>query len=273
MDQVTTDQVMVDSSPWISRVATLAATVVVLFTLSIPSIAEAQTDQERAQEHFRAGAEHFFEERFGRALVEFRQAYQLSPHPMILYNKCLAFIRLENHQSAYDRCYRASEMPGLPEAESLRNSARLAGLTVVITAHEVADAVAATQVAVEDPGPGPPGRPQDDPGLSGMSIAGLATAVGGVGLMTYAGVVHMGLNDKIATIETTNDTAEFDRLDQEIRQDQQRGQIALYAGAGLAVVGTTLFLLGRRSAADEPALTVSPTVHRQGASLSLQRRF
>ncbi len=98
-------------------------------------------ERERAAAHFEDGAEYFFEERYGRALVEFRRAFRLNPHPMIAYNKALANLRLGNIGEAYRRAVEASEMGGLPPDEELRNNARIRALGVVLTAEQVADDV------------------------------------------------------------------------------------------------------------------------------------
>lgn len=104
-------------------------------------------ERERAGEHFEDGAEYFFEERYGRALVEFRRAFRLNPHPMIAYNKALANLRLGNLAEAYRRAVQASEMGGLPLDEGVRNDARIRALAVALRAERVA---ADVQSSIED---------------------------------------------------------------------------------------------------------------------------
>ena len=123
---------------------------VAVLSISGEAWADGPTPEEREQsrEYFEQGAEFFFEERYGRALVMFRRAHRLNPHPMILYNKSLANLRLGNFEEAYRRGVEAGQMPGLPERETVRNDARIAALAIRLTADDVSSQIA-RKIALE----------------------------------------------------------------------------------------------------------------------------
>lgn len=269
------------SSRWIDRsrgIAVFAALLLSLSVLLMSSPAAAQgSEQARAMEHYQEGARHFFEEQYGRALVEFRQALRLSPHPMIMYNICLSFHRLDNHVEAYRHCVQAAEMEGFTTEESTRNDGRIAGIGAVLEAKAQADAAARAIARAEATAPSSgglePPEPVDGPGMSGLAWAGVGTAVVGGGLLAFAAVVNMQLAEKIQVYEATTDAALFDSLSEEIRQDTLMGQVGLYAGVGLVALGTTLFFVGRNQGRSD-GLTVVPSVDPGGqAMLRLQGQF
>lgn len=245
--------------------AALVSVGVLFFLMQIPSGYASEPDgeaRERAREHFEQGAEFFFEERYGRALVEFRRAHRLDPHPMILYNKSLAHLRLENTRESYNFAVAAHEMGGLPPAESVRNIARIRGFRVAMDAEGLAETIAAASAVADlkrseehgDDGVDvPQQREVESAGMSGLGWTGVVLTGLGAGLLTYAGIVDYQLGGKIEEFESTTVDEEFFRLRDEIDRDIRNGEIALYSGAGLAVLGVTFWILGRNSSSSAPS--------------------
>ena len=240
--------------------AALVSVGVLFFLMQIPSGYASEPDgeaRERAREHFEQGAEFFFEERYGRALVEFRRAHRLDPHPMILYNKSLAHLRLENTRESYNFALAAQEMGGLPPAESVRNIARIRGFRVAMDAEGLAETIAAASAVAdlepEEPGDVPQQREVESAGMGGLGWTGVVLTGLGAGLLTYAGIVDYQLGGKIEEFESTTVDEEFFRLRDEIDRDIRNGEIALYSGAGLAVLGVTFWILGRNSSSSVPS--------------------
>src|SRR5687767_3337095 len=59
---------------------------VLALSLSLPSAASAQTRKERAQQHVKKGQAHQAAGEYDQALTEYRAAYDLLPHPLLLFN-------------------------------------------------------------------------------------------------------------------------------------------------------------------------------------------
>jgi len=70
-----------------TRIATL-----VVLALAVPAAAAPKTppkqtaEQKEADRHFKSGVALFKEAKFGEALAEFERAYEIAPHPLVLYN-------------------------------------------------------------------------------------------------------------------------------------------------------------------------------------------
>ena len=212
-----------------------------------------EEDLRQANEHFEQGAEHYFSGNYGRAIVEFRRASRLYPHPMILYNKSLAYLHLGDIEDAHRTAVEAGELEGLPADEATRNAARADATGVAITATAVGDDVEQRiadrrrTVDEEPPDVEPPPEVDDPSGLGAVGWIGVVTTMGGVGLLGYAGVLEFQLDDRIQAYETAaeqGDQTTYNELRSEIEQTTQRGRIALYSGAGLAAAGITMWLIG-----------------------------
>ena len=272
----------------IAHSAIAAVFLAALFAVTSVSVAaadEGDSDLEQAAEHFERGAELFFEERYGRALVEFRRAHRLNPHPMILYNKSIAYLRIGNPREARSRALGAEEMGGLGENEKIRNLARIDSLGVVLTAREVADNIASRpEVAdtLDDVDPDEPPEPPEPPSRVGtMGWTGLGLSAIGAGLIGFAGLTHMRLSDTIESYEAAynaGNLTQWEQLRGDIESGQRNGQIALYSGLGAALLGVSLFVIDRRGgtgASDESLRLIGTTApsNAPGGMLNLFRRF
>lgn len=248
-----------------------------------PGVA-AEPDQdasERAAEYFEAGAELFFEGRYGRALIEFRRAHRLTPHPMILYNISLAHFRLGQISDALKAAQQASTMEGFPPNEWVRNQARIEGFEAILVAQSLSDGIskhlAREDEPVRDQKPDEvqqqkeaqaarspkqtlktetaptvkgdhryPDPPPAQNKLGALGWTGVTITTTGAGVLGYSLLLNHWLGDKIKAYQEsalTNDRASYDDLRLEITEMSKRGQLALYAGGGAAALGLTLLII------------------------------
>lgn len=273
-----------------------------------PGAAHADDDGERSREYFEQGAEFFFEGRYGRALVEFRRAYRLNPHPMIRYNKALTHFRLENYEDARDHGQALMESGELPDDESVRNAGRTQALSVMLSTRTVGDDIADARdeeqrrhaereqrhieaadeasrlgrhvghradrmtARLHDADEALASIDEADSDMGALGWTGVGMTGAGAAALTYALVLQLQLNDRIEAYETAADDGDrdqFDTLRTEIETKTRNGQIALYSGAGLAALGTTLWLVGRSSSSSESALSLRPSVGRSASTTTL----
>ena len=73
----------------------------VLCWLAPPELAQAdEDDRARAAKHYKLGAEHFKNKRYAEAVTEYRNAYRISPAPLLLFNIGLAHRANEEPEEA-----------------------------------------------------------------------------------------------------------------------------------------------------------------------------
>jgi hypothetical protein len=99
------------------------------------------TDQKKADQHFKSGVALFKEGKFKEALAEFERAYEIAPHPLVLYNIAGCHRELSNYGEAikfYERFLNEGKgqvpAPRLNTAQTELDAilARIARVTVVI---------------------------------------------------------------------------------------------------------------------------------------------
>ena len=265
-----------------------ASLCVALATLmATPAVAE-EPDEEtlrRAAEHFEQGAEHFIEERYSRALLEFRRAHSLNPHPILLYNKAIAYMRLDNPREGYARALAARDMGGLGQEQEIRNLARIDGLGAVMSARGIADKISADQLArqddddddQDDPSLPPIDTPEPASTMGALAWTGVGVAVLGTGLLGFAGVTHLRLNSSIDDYQATENPEQWEVLRREIEGSQRQGQIALISGSAALVAGLSLFFIGRSSSSDSQGsfqiVGTAPSSRSSGAMIHIFRQF
>jgi tetratricopeptide (TPR) repeat protein len=242
-------------SPTVRRVRSrVAAALPLLLLLSLlPSSAAAQSDDERARGHFRAGASYFDQRRFELAAREFEEAYRLSERPALLLNLATTYERMGRHERAATYLARYLEAdPDTPERRTLE--ARLEALR-----ERVAEESAPEEEADAAPPAAAPTRPpeaDEGGGPSGLLIGSLASlgaavAFGGVALGT--GLVS---NDRLAQLEAAcgPEQACPPELDPVIDEGETMATVStvfLFAGVAAAVAGATLLALDLTSGDDD----------------------
>jgi hypothetical protein len=228
---------------------------------------------------FEAGSRAYSAGRFAEALMRYRNAYQLSQRPQLLYNIAVCHDRLEHKQDAAD-AYEAflAALPNSSRAPIARS--RLEILREALAARAPVDQSAHVDEAsrgVEPPdaaGDPPPdaggAHGTVEPESSSPSLAGplVAFGIGGAGLVTFAvaGLITRGRYDDCR--DGGCSVSELDDVDSS----------ALFADIGLGVavagvaVGVVLLLVGGDGDGGEHA-RVTPTVGADRAGLMFQGRF
>ena len=258
---------------------------VVLGALVTPALGNAQDStqlDEAARLTFESAREAFVAGDYETALARFRQAYELSARPGLLYNIAQTLDRLRRDEETVtalrEYLEAAPDAPNRAEVE-----ARIRVLERAIaergTTAPSPDPDPSTGTSTGSQGTAPPPPPPEDDGLAILhpaifiTAAGLAVA-GGV-LTIWAGLETLSLNDRY----TSNDDPltvgdDYDEaLTYQTMTNVFIGTTALFAvAAGVLAVFTDWDALGggsSDSAALRPVLNAGPT----GASLGAEGRF
>lgn len=121
-----------------------------------------------------------------------------------------------------------------------------------------------SQPAASDAGLGPAGW---------AGIGALVLGAGGLAASAYFSADASDLSEQLRAPQPSR--AAYDQLANQHADAQSSGQIALFAGAGLAVVGAGLLIWALTDATepDSPAVTLTPTLSADGAGASLSWSF
>jgi hypothetical protein len=142
-------------------VRTLRACVVVVVAASAVS-AHAEPKKE-AERHFKLGVKLYNEAKWAEALVEFQRAYELSPHPAVLYNLAATHRELSHYDESIQNFERfMAEAPGKVKTELMEKATReLEELRARVGTIEVTTAPDGVTVVVDgrEVGPAPLSRP------------------------------------------------------------------------------------------------------------------
>lgn len=241
---------------------------------SAPAIAQEVTEQDilEAQAAFDLGAEMFIQENYGRAIVEFRKAHEIHPHPVFLHNIALANKRLNRIERALESALQAQDMDQeLPAGTADRNSGIIVGARTVLEAREIATAIGRTLPQAADTVDPSITPPETSTGLGALGYAGIGTAgVGLIGLGVAAVYDRRILNGMEEARGMPAGADREERID-ELEAMQTTGQIFLFAGAGLTVVGATLLMIDLVGGSSDRPVAVGPSLDRPG--VVVQGRF
>jgi tetratricopeptide (TPR) repeat protein len=254
--------------------------VLVLLLFSATASAQSEEDIEQAGALYEEGIDAFQEGDFARAIELFEQAYGFDPHPMFLYNISVAHSRQGKGEEAYATAGRIYGDELLPPDTLVRNAGRYHAMSARLTAIALSEAIVEAgrePVASKSEPPGP-GFFESIP-LSWIGWTGAGTAATGLTLMVVAGVISSSLTPELDAYEEARlaaDRARMDSLRSDIERTQSTGKFVLYAGTGLALVGSGLLVydLVIRERADTPGSTarlsgsVGPGTASVGVSLS-----
>jgi len=248
-------------------------------------VAQAQDTQldEAARLTFVSAREAFVGGDYERALGLFRQAYELSQRPGLLYNIAQTLDRLrrdaETLQALRDYLEAFPEAPNRQEVDArirvLQGSVdedEQARVAREREADEAAARLAAARAAGEE-------IPEEDPGFQILhpgifiGVGGAALALGG--LAVWSGLETLSLND---TYEANNDRATVGADYSDAESMQLLANIFIFSSAGMAAVAAALGVLTDWSVFDgssDTAGTVRPSVafDTNGVSLGLEGSF
>lgn len=241
-----------------------------------------KADIQKAEDHFRKGAEWYAQGDYAKAVVEFKFGHNLAPNAMFLYNMSLAYERLESFDEAIEVAQEARRMGGMPEEIARRNEARIVGFYTILSARGASRDIAAAAVAkndddevIDDPIEGPVLVDRAD-GITTLGFVGTGLAVVGGGFALGGFLTNNAVNDDIDQLRiaaSTRDTVTYNELKEDLPKKQARGK-ALYAiGGAAAGLGMILFVtdlvVGTESVEVGTALRMSP----EGPSANATLRF
>jgi iron complex outermembrane receptor protein len=231
--------------------------------------------KEQAKLHYEQGEIAFRLGKLERAAWEFSTAYELSRHPVLLYNLAQVYRQLGNLDKArwYYKQFLSS---GPSEAQRAEVEKRVLEIDDAIKQQEKAKEAPPTGPASpggasEAPKPAQPGEvasarrsAEPDPRTARrartMRIAGVATLSGGVLLLGLGGA-FVGLAS-VANSEITGPDGRFDASAEDRRNAFQAVDAVFFATGGVAVAaGLTLYLVGRAQghrSGFQQAATTSP---------------
>ena len=227
-----------------------------------------------AQEAFETGAQHYYEDNFGRAIVEFRKAHRAHPHPMFLHNIALSNKRLGRMDRARSAAAEAAAMTEeLPPETAARNMGIIAGATGVLTGQQVAEDVARNQPEEDDTQAPPTPEPVAESGGFGpLGWAGVGALVVGVGALGGAAVIDSQISSELNGLNSGETQEQFDATIADLEGKQTTGQILLFSGIGLSTVGAGLliFELVSGGSSSDQQLSFSPTFHQPGMEVQFR---
>lgn len=241
----------------------LAGIATVIVSTLLASTAFAQSDQERAGEHFRRGSELYFEGKYAEAIGEFEKANALVPDALVLYNIVLANHKLGNTEAALAVARVAATMGGLGSKEQTSNEARIAAFQRTLGARAMADEVAswASKVAaVEAAEVGTETEAEPSIGTNWLRIASIGTLAAGGASLIGTIVVERVAAGTIARFEQAHADGDRDAFHTEeatLKSQQSLGRAFFYTGLGLVAIGGAMLVIDL-STDSAPGLAIGP---------------
>lgn len=234
----------------------LITTVFAVFLVMV-MVGDAHADErEQAKAHFVEGTKHYNVGEFADALEEFKQAYFLLPDAAFLYNLGQCARQLGDYESA-EKSYRAflRESPQLPPER--RDEVERMISVMQAAAREQRRQPPKTETPVRATSAPPPVAapvPTVDRGKS-KRLAGIITADVGVGGVAL-GAIFAGLSFKAGNDAYHPSSGVYNHSADVQQTNFRNADIACFVIGGAAVVvGTTLWLLGRRARHSRAAIT------------------
>jgi tetratricopeptide (TPR) repeat protein len=286
-----------------ARLSVLVTIVTLVFAAGIPSHALAQQKslRDRAKVHVGNGQALQEAKQYPEALSEYQQAYDLVPHPELLFNMGQVNRLMGEHAEAvrlYEK-YLALEPNGraADQAKQFIEESRTAMAEADARAKEAAaeaERKKKLDAARQQPDPGPDGstpagttEPQvivDDPppatsggsGGKGLKVFGLVAGI--VGVASVGAGVFFGLEAQRLSDELSDGTGPWtdDDLAKEADGRAAERNMFIFTGVGAAaiVAGGALYFLGRsKDRAAARGLSVAPVFGPSSATVSISGAF
>ena len=224
-----------------------------------PPTAQAQDSKaeraKKAKKSFDEGMEHYVEEDYSKAIVDFKRAHSLYPSSMLLYNMAMARMRSGQPKQAAETARKALDFDGkrLPEKSRTQAQAVVAGGDIVIRAHEMAGSQRA-RASAKQQGEGSGGQSQvADPGvdsgggaMGALGWTGVVTGtigVAGLGTMPILSSQYQSEVDELERLSTQGSRQQFLDQQQQVESTRQTGQLLTYGAPALTAVGAGLVAL------------------------------
>ncbi len=240
------------------------ALVTAVATLHLPRPAVAQDYDEETiaavNQHFRSGAQLYYDGDYDAAIVEFEAAHAKIPNAIFLYNISLAQAKKGETDASLATAEAAQEFGGLGADEQVQNSARITAMRRVKTSESAAADIGSA-------------LPPVDPLLNFSTMSWIGLGVGVAGLIGW-GVVY-GIDRSLApdvraykAAASRGDAAEYQRLKDDLRP-RQSGARALFVVSSLAVIGGAgLLVYDLVLRKDDTMVAIAPMVGGVGAVLT-----
>lgn len=213
-------------------------------------------------EHFKKGAQFYYDENYDAAIAEFEAAHAKIPNAIFLYNISLAQAKKGETEKSLATAEAAQKMGGLGPDEQVQNEARITALRRVAITQGVAEHVARF----------PPVEPMFHFGTlswvgSGLIVAGVL-GLGGVVLIDRS---ISGDVDAYKAAVARGDTGTADSLRDDIRPHQTSGKV-LFVVSSLAIAsGAGLLVYDLWLKPDQTSVSFAPI--RGGFGVSLTQHF
>lgn len=208
---------------------------------SSAAVAQPQPDvSDEAEAHYQRGVKLYQEGSYDRASEELREAYSLTPAPMLLYNISVAEWRSGDLEAALSAGYRASS-EGVPEAIAPKLSARLRAFESVRSGRRVAG----NQGRAGDRAPRTDRSGGRGGGLGTQGWIGVSLAASGVAALGGAFGIDRHLKSESEEFERAaarGDGETYARKYEQLVRRQRTGLVLLGAGALAASTGAALLI-------------------------------
>ncbi len=257
---------------------------VLLAALAAPPAFAQSADDARARELYENGALLYEEGDYENAVVAWKEAYELSERPLLLYNIANALERIGEYQEAFDYLNRYRAFAPAEERETLDR--RMRAIERRLEERKAADAAreqdaASTDTSNDrlDTSPGTGTRTRGDgpnPGpivLMGAGLAGVAT--GGV----FTGLAMSARSDAAALCAASGDDI-LCPLEAQTALDDDRtysivSDVSMIAGGAVAATGLVLAIVDgvQRKQKTGTAVRIIPSAGPEGGSVLLIAEF
>lgn len=225
-----------------------------------PSMAAAQSDDERARMHFQAGRSYFDQRRLEDALREFNEAYRLSDRAALLLNIATVLERMERLDEAADTVDRYLELE--PDADDRRTlterAASMRAQAAEARAEEEARDAAQTDTAsaVASDGDGAAADTGDGGGIGTLGLVGLIVA--GVGVAGLVPTIALGVVSEDHYQRVQTECNADGTCPASVQNSLDEGPLfadistaLLFVSIGLVVAGAALFTVDLVSEGDD----------------------
>lgn len=223
-----------------------------------------EADTNRAQEAFDEGARYYYDGDYSSAIVEFRRADQIHPHPIFQHNIARTNIELDRPERAYEAALeaqqRADELP--PEAAAT-NSAIIAGYQTVFGSRDHAESAEPAVADID--------ATDADSHWGSLGWAGAGILGAGVAAISGAAVLDRSIVSAKDDLEDETDPEAFDQQIETLESRQTVGRTMLWSGVALGAIGTSLVVWELATIPDDGGqMAVSPSLDRPGIDVLMR---
>jgi len=259
-----TDPVASHRAPSPAAVAAILTALVVGWSILVTSKAQSQSRADvsnEAETHYKRGVKLYQEGDYDEAVKELREAYALTPAPMLLYNIAMAEWRSGDLKAALEAGNRANS-EGVPEAIRPKLAARLRAFESIRSGRDVA--IDRSRAAGPEPRTDRSGGRRE--GLGAQGWVGISLAAGGMAALGGALGIDRHLaseSEEFERIAARGDENAYTRKYKQIVRRQRTGLTLWGVGVVATSVGVGLLVdawSGRRARSNRDRRTAELSV-------------